>query len=379
MFSTLWNAFTPHPKGPTKQLPPASLNAIAAHTEDPTVKAFAACYDDNCTPRDTVIDSLPTIESYRAPKYPIVLCHGLSGFDRLILIPSLRNLINLILQHIHSNNADHFMDKEESAEQPGGDLVTVDYWIGIRELLEKNGCTVLTARVPSFGSIEERAAALHGILKRKTAEQLGSTRDPPTEKHPARVNLIAHSMGGLDARYLISRIPSSEKNYEVVSLTAISTPHQGSEMADFVVENFQLMKTLLAKKQPVLPICFYQLTTNYMRHFFNLVTPDDPAVHYFSYGSNFTPKWYSVFNMSWQVIYERSGGQDNDGMVTVQSAHWGEYMGTLHNMDHLDVINWQNKLIRNNGLAQAGPLQHPPIDILQFYLTITHNLAQRGF
>lgn len=35
---------------------------------------------------------------------------------------------------------------------------------------------------------------------------------------------------------------------------------------------------------------------------------------------------------------------DNDGIVSVESAKWGKYIGTLDDVDHLDLINWTNKL-----------------------------------
>ena len=56
------------------------------------------------------------------------------------------------------------------------------------------------------------------------------------------VNLIAHSMGGLDARYLISRLGMAD---QVRSLTTISTPHRGSFMADWFRANFDRRVPLL--------------------------------------------------------------------------------------------------------------------------------------
>lgn len=85
---------------------------------------------------------------YKTPKNPIVLCHGLLGFD--FLGPA--NLPALQISH----------------------------WRGIREVLEKSGCEVLICRVPATGSIMERAEVLHQTIG---------------EKFPGRtVNLIAHSM-----------------------------------------------------------------------------------------------------------------------------------------------------------------------------------------
>jgi triacylglycerol lipase len=45
------------------------------------------------------------------------------------------------------------------------------------------------------------------------------------------VNLMAHSMGGLDCRYLISKV--RPEDYTLLSLTTISTPHHRSLFMDW--------------------------------------------------------------------------------------------------------------------------------------------------
>lgn len=87
-------------------------------------------------------------ERYRCPKYPIVFCHGLFGFD--VIGPS------------------------------GIKPLQFAYWIGIREALEAMGVEVLIGRVPASASIEERAKVLCELIE---------------ENFPGReVNLIGHSM-----------------------------------------------------------------------------------------------------------------------------------------------------------------------------------------
>lgn len=178
----------------------------------------------------------------------------------------------------------------------------------------------------------------------------------------------------------------NNKSYKVLSLTTVSTPHRGSEMADYVVAQFEDLKAAApidASKQ-VLPPSVYELTTQYMSYF-NRITPDDPEVSYYSYGSWFKPKWYSAFVVPWKIIYNATNGEPNDGMVTVKSSKWGKYMGTLTNIDHLDQINWRNKLQKDigklleNANRSAGKSVKPEIDILNFYLQIADNLARKGF
>ena len=71
---------------------------------------------------------------------------------------------------------------------------------------------------------------------------------------------------------------------------------------------------------------------------FNEKVPDLPGVRYFSYGASYNPTWGSVFRTSHSIIQKAEG--ENDGLVSVSSAMWGEYKGTIPDVNHLDIINW---------------------------------------
>ncbi|ERF68807.1 hypothetical protein EPUS_06251 [Endocarpon pusillum Z07020] len=224
-------------------------------------------------------------DKYRTPKYPIVLAHGLLGFDELRL-------------------AGKFL--------PG-----VQYWRGIKEGLNANNIEVITTAVPSSGSIEQRAVALMKDIKAKAR---GKT-----------VNIVAHSMGGLDARHLISSLKPWD--LEIKSLTTVGTPHRGSSFADWVFreigeQNVPRVYKLLARLN-LESGAFSQLTTKYMKETFNPANPDDPSVRYFSYGAQFKPSLWSIFRFSHEMIEVIEG--PNDGLVSVASSKWDErgYRGTL--------------------------------------------------
>jgi triacylglycerol lipase len=88
---------------------------------------------------------------------PIVLVHGILGFTELRL----------------------------------GNVKFGDYFRGIREALQANGNTVPEPpRLNPAGSVAERAQDLKRYLETSLSGQ--------------QVHLLAHSMGGLDSRYLIS-------------------------------------------------------------------------------------------------------------------------------------------------------------------------------
>ncbi|KGO53855.1 Arrestin-like, N-terminal [Penicillium expansum] len=249
-----------------------------------------------------IVDEYSIIrDKYAAPKYPVVLAHGLLGFDELRLA--------------------------------GPYLPGVQYWRGIKEALTARGIEVITATVPPSSSIEARA------------EQLA--RNIEAGAQGKDVNIIAHSMGGLDSRYMISHI--RPEKFKVVSLTTIASPHRGSSVADYVFDQIgadRLPQIYYAlNRLKVETGAFSQLTRKYMTETFNPNTPDMDDVRYFSYGAAVEPSIWSAFRLSHRVLAEIEG--PNDGLVSVSSSRWGGdagYKGTLMGVSHLDLINWTNRL-----------------------------------
>ncbi|KFY05382.1 hypothetical protein O988_00033 [Pseudogymnoascus sp. VKM F-3808] len=274
-------------------------------------------------------DDFATIrEKYATPKYPIVLAHGLMGFDKLKF---------------------------------AGDLIPgVEYWRGIVEALEANGVEVITASVPPSASIEERALKLGQDIARKA--------------NGRSVNIIAHSMGGLDARYMISRL--KPENVEVLSLTTVATPHRGSAFADFMFDEIGPgnLPTLYKIFEGVGlgTGAFSQLTTKFMINEFNPKTPDKPGVQYFSYGADVHPSFWSAFKQPHKVVEKLEG--PNDGLVSVGSSKWGTYKGTLVDVSHLDLINWS--AIRAFMSKINGGKRR--FNAIAFYLDIADMLAKEG-
>lgn len=267
----------------------------------PTVREQSS--DPRAQDLDRLIqDDFATLrEKYQTPKHPIVLAHGLLGFDELRL-------------------AGKFL--------PG-----VQYWRGIKEAMNANNIEVITTAVPASASIEQRAVAL--------------MKDIKTKAHGKTVNIVAHSMGGLDARHLISNLKPWD--LEIKSLTTIATPHRGSSFADFVLR--EIGETNIPKVYKLLSRlnldsgAFSQLTTKYMQETFNPANLDDPSVRYFSYGAQFKPPLWSVFRFSHGMIDVVEG--PNDGLVSVASSKWDErgYRGTLDGVSHLDLINWYVSIV----------------------------------
>ncbi|KAI5843970.1 triacylglycerol lipase [Morchella snyderi] len=286
-------------------------------TEDPRLKELGR----------TLSDEFSTIrENYRTPKNPIVLCHGLLGFNELRLA--------------------------------GQMLPRIAYWRGITEVLTANGVEVITTSVPASGSIEVRAKALAAGIEDKLKGR--------------SINLIGHSMGGIDARYMISALKPT--NLKVLSLTTVATPHRGSSFADYMLDLIgkeRLPSVYAAVEAFGLETgAFAQLTTHYMEEKFNKLVPDDPSVRYFSYGAMAKPGIMSVFRQSHRIIEEKEG--PNDGLVSVKSAQWGTYKGTLVGPTHLGIINWTNRfwwMVTGNKAT---------FNAIAFYCDIADMLAEEG-
>lgn len=218
---------------------------------------------------------------------PIVLAHGLLGFSRFQL----------------------------------GEVTLASYFNRIPECLRETGNVVFQSEVPATGSIADRAAALK-------AEIDGFVKNEP-------VHIIAHSMGGLDARFMISRLDMGDR---VHSLTTIGTPHRGTAFADHgldVANRFGVVR--LVRELGIPQEAFWDLKPERCAEF-NESTPDLDSVRYFSVsGARKREELLVLLRYSWDVIHAVEG--DNDGLVSVESARWGE-AHRVWECDHLNMVGW---------------------------------------
>jgi triacylglycerol lipase len=200
------------------------------------------------------------------------------------------------------------------------------YFNRIDRALAERGHPLIVPRVHPTGTIARRAAA----LKRSILDGLGSMG-----RAGERVIVIAHSMGGLDARYMISRLGMDRR---VAALVTVCTPHRGSAYADWCLEHLgrrlkgmELVNLLALDARAVRDLSTGACTR------FNETYPDIPAVRYFSISAQ--RAWRRVppvFLHSHKVVHDAEG--PNDGIVSVRSAAWGEHLGTWP-CDHLHAVN----------------------------------------
>jgi triacylglycerol lipase len=216
-----------------------------------------------------------------------------------------------------------------------------EYFRGVRRHLRSQGFEVHFVRLSPTASIERRA------------QQLGEQ----IERVGCPVNIVAHSMGGLDARYAISRLGLDAC---VASLTTVGTPHQGTPIADATVTmlgSMPLVRRALDTAGWNID-GLYDLTTERMRSF-NEAVRDAGQIEYHSYVGRVTPAAVHTL-LSPGFSYLRRAVGDNDGLVPSDSQRWGSVAGEI-DADHWAQIGWSG-----------------PFDARSFYLYLALTLARRG-
>jgi triacylglycerol lipase len=199
-----------------------------------------------------------------------------------------------------------------------GEAPVVHYFKGVRELCERRGYQTWVPTLPPAASIADRAAALV-----KFADGLPG----------GSYTLLAHSMGGLDSRYALSHLGFYRR---IDTLATLGTPHRGSPIANEVLQHMPRTVDLLMNLG--VPIGgLGDLTPSACRSF-NRLTEDVPGVRYCSVAASFRPSRLCPWYLPWEHIQELEG--DNDGLVSVQSARWGEFLGVWPDTSHAGLLNW---------------------------------------
>lgn len=248
--------------------------------------------------------------------FPIVLVHGIARFDILAVI--IRDKLKLA-DHGHGENFEYFK--------------------GIREQLAANGFTVSTPNLAFAASADLRAEGLRDHVN----EVLQETGSP-------KVHIIAHSMGGIDARHMIVDKGMADR---VATLTTIGTPHLGTPVADRILRPGGAL--LLKALDQVIDVDGVADLTTDARAEFNRRAEDSEAknsVVYRTYAAseNFTDVFMPLVT-SWLIVRDEEG--KNDGLVSVRSQQWARELiandGTRNPIvqgefpfpaDHLNEIGW---------------------------------------
>ena len=242
------------------------------------------------------------------PRYPVVLCHGLFGFDEIEVV-----------------GARHA------------------YFRGVPARLEKSSWQVSLARVPGAASVKLRAAGLAECVR---------TIEAP------RVNIVAHSMGGIDARYAIARLGLARR---VASLVTVGSPHRGTPVADLGEGLAARLGLRFALQRAGVGIDALRDLTVARMGAFNAEVTDAPGVVYGSVVGVARRKLHMNPLLVPTYLYLKRRAGENDGMVPASSQRWGEVLAEIE-ADHWAQIGWSRHF-----------------DAAEFYARLLRELRGRGF
>ncbi|GHV62931.1 hypothetical protein AGMMS49587_11280 [Spirochaetia bacterium] len=241
----------------------------------------------------------------------------------------------------------------------------IDYWGRIPKYFSKNGITIYYGGTDSWGSVEGNAEIIRETI-------LALIREEGLEK----VNIIAHSRGGLESRYLISALGM---DYAVASLTTISTPHHGVKamnralkiptglykFASFFVNTWNKIQ---GDKNPDFFTSSRQLSEISCTEF-NKNYPDSDTVYYQSYASQMK-YFFSDPSFIFLNAYLKFTDGENDGLCPVESAKWGEFRGIITTRGAFGISH--------SGVIDLYRIKYKGMDFRELYLDIAKDLAARG-
>jgi triacylglycerol lipase len=167
------------------------------------------------------------------------------------------------------------------------------------------------------GSIKERGQQLFEFIENVSESNL---------------HLIAHSMGGLDARYLISKLDSSAR---IRSLRTVATPHRGTAVASWALETSGIRQWLIRHyNMPGLA----DLTEEACEKF-NEENRDRTDVDYYSFNAARPISEFPWFLRRYGKLIDNCAGK-NDSMVPVSSALWENSSATIR-AHHAELVGWR--------------------------------------
>ncbi|MBQ1743886.1 MAG: alpha/beta fold hydrolase [Clostridiales bacterium] len=248
------------------------------------------------------------------------------------------------------------------------------YWGRIPKVLESQGANVFFGHQDAVGSVEGNA----DIIAKSLDEVLKITGAP-------KVNILAHSKGGLESRYLFNHGYSDK----IASITTIDTPHHGSKTVDFLMKAPKWMVKAAAKgndiwhkmlgdKHPDSYACFDILTTGTAEKF-NIDNPTPDNILCQSYGFKCKGSFSdSVFCITYPIVRKFDG--DNDGMVSTDSMHWADFKGirtstTHRGISHADVVDMRRRRFTKKTPSSDNEVS----DIVPFYVEVVKGLKEKGY
>lgn len=272
-----------------------------------------------------------TVQDHIDLKYPILMVHGMGFRDR---------------KHIN-------------------------YWGRIPRTLETLGCRIYYGNQDSNASIVGNAE----MLKKRIEEILA-------ESGAEKLNVIAHSKGGLEIRYVISSLKMGDK---IASVTTMNTPHNGSLTVDALLKVpdilirvgskcTDLWMWILGDKKPDTYSAIQSFRTTEAERF-NAENPDMDGIYYQSYAFVMRHAFSDIF-LCWTypVVYLFEG--ENDGLLAPRATKWTNFKGVYRGnsgrgISHCDEVDLRrHRLTKKSGEDLS--------DITEIYIAAVRELEHLG-
>lgn len=250
------------------------------------------------------------------------------------------------------------------------------YWGSIPKSLKKRGASVFYSKHDAWANIENASEQIVAGLNQALAES-----------GVQKVNVIAHSKGGIDVRYAIAKFGIAEK---IASLTMISSPNHGSKTIDTLFSVFgngffkflavfvNLWFKILGDKKPDFFMTVQQFRASFMEKF-NSEIHDEPSILCQTFAGKMKSPFSDIFMWFLNFVIGLCEGE-NDGLVTVESAKWANFRGVLEGrgffgISHpheVDGYRTNPKLREHEGLPNGSTT------IRDFYINLVRELKEKG-
>ena len=242
-----------------------------------------------------------------------------------------------------------------------------NYWGRIPRTLQLHGATIYYGEHQSALTVKESARELASRIK-LIVDRSGCEK----------VNIIAHSKGGLDCRYAISEFGMAPY---VASITTVNTPHRGCLFAERLMDSipesvknkvatvYNTTLTALGDENPDFLAAINDLTAEACQKRNELLTFPD-GIFAQSIGSVMEHPHKGQFPLNLSYHYVKNFDGENDGLVGESSFAWGEKYTLLRSrgtrgISHGDVIDLNRENIRD-------------FDVRAFYSEVVSDLRRRG-
>lgn len=234
----------------------------------------------------------------------------------------------------------------------------------------------------SFGKIDRKLREQGYCVYVSTQDGFGTTANNAQQlkeqiecilqkENVEKVNLIAHSKGGLDCKYLIKELGMEDN---VASLTTLCTPHKGSPVASKIMKVPKFMLKFVAFWVDLwYRICgdkhpdSYSVCQELQKHDNEPLSVSD-KVFCQSFSTTMNSSRDDFVMSIPRLFFRHTDNVENDGLVSVESAMFANYRGSCIDepVSHGQIVDF---------MAPKSKRER----IYAFYAEVCKELSDMGF